>query len=137
MNALFIMPTAVANVASSTTRGGHEQSRPRLSQPLEYSGTLDSYTSNDLTPVIGREYYGVQVADILKSEECDRIIKDLAVMSKSENLPSMSTPSVGNRSLTVNSLQARCSLLAQPSPDPTRNAAVRREAISPCRMREF
>ncbi|KAB8074197.1 hypothetical protein BDV29DRAFT_191104 [Aspergillus leporis] len=74
------MPTAVANVASSTTRGGHEQSRPRLSQPLEYSGTLDSYTSNDLTPVIGREYYGVQVADILKSEECDRIIKDLAVM---------------------------------------------------------
>ncbi|KAE8164957.1 hypothetical protein BDV40DRAFT_99290 [Aspergillus tamarii] len=72
------MPTAVDNTTSATIRGGNEQSRPRISQPLEYTGTLDTYTHNDLTPVIGREYYGVQVAEILKSEECDRIIKDLA-----------------------------------------------------------
>ncbi|KAE8142436.1 hypothetical protein BDV38DRAFT_294326 [Aspergillus pseudotamarii] len=72
------MPTAVDNATPATIRGGNEQSRPRISQPLEYTGTLDAYTHNDLTPVIGREYYGVQVAEILKSEECDRIIKDLA-----------------------------------------------------------
>ncbi|KAE8379601.1 hypothetical protein BDV26DRAFT_259147 [Aspergillus bertholletiae] len=72
------MPTAVGNAATSTLRGGNEESRPRISQPLEYTGTLDTYTHNDLTPVIGREFYGVQVAKILKSEECDRIIKDLA-----------------------------------------------------------
>ncbi|KAE8417844.1 hypothetical protein BDV36DRAFT_255579 [Aspergillus pseudocaelatus] len=72
------MPTAVDNATPATIRGGNEQSRPRISQPLEYTGTLDTYTHNDLTPVIGREYYGVQVAEILKSEECDRIIKDLA-----------------------------------------------------------
>ncbi|KNG88503.1 putative TfdA family taurine dioxygenase [Aspergillus nomiae NRRL 13137] len=72
------MPTAVDNATPATIRGGNEQSRPRISQPLEYTGTLDTYTHHDLTPVIGREYYGVQVAEILKSEECDRIIKDLA-----------------------------------------------------------
>ncbi|KAE8365630.1 hypothetical protein BDV27DRAFT_126549 [Aspergillus caelatus] len=72
------MPTAVDNATPATIRGGNEQSRPRIAQPLEYTGTLDTYTHNDLTPVIGREYYGVQVAEILKSEECDRIIKDLA-----------------------------------------------------------
>ncbi|KAF7617968.1 putative TfdA family taurine dioxygenase [Aspergillus flavus] len=72
------MPTAVDNATPTTIRGGNEQSRPRISQPLEYTGTLDTYTHHDLTPVIGREYHGVQVAEILKSEECDRIIKDLA-----------------------------------------------------------
>ncbi|GAB1199308.1 hypothetical protein APSETT444_008654 [Aspergillus pseudonomiae] len=76
------MPTAVDNATPATIRGGNAQSRPRISQPLEYTGTLDTYTHHDLTPVIGREYYGVQVAEILKSEECDRIIKDLAATTK-------------------------------------------------------
>ncbi|GES62164.1 tfdA family taurine dioxygenase [Aspergillus terreus] len=73
------MPVAVQNPSTPTIRGGHEDARPRIAQPLDYSGTLDSYTHNDLTPVIGREYHGLQVADILKSENCDRVITDLAV----------------------------------------------------------
>lgn len=75
------MPTAVQSASTSTLRGGHEQARPRLEQPLTYSNTLDSYTHHDLTPVIGREYYGVQVAEVLKSENRDQIIKDLAATS--------------------------------------------------------
>ncbi|RAK83935.1 taurine catabolism dioxygenase [Aspergillus costaricaensis CBS 115574] len=73
------MPSAVESASASTIRGGHEESRPRLSEPLQYSGLLDSYTQQDLTPVIGREYKGLQVADILKAENSDQIIKDLAV----------------------------------------------------------
>ncbi|GAB1217982.1 hypothetical protein ATERTT37_007225 [Aspergillus terreus] len=75
------MPVAVQDPSTPTIRGGHEDARPRIAQPLDYSGTLDSYTHNDLTPVIGREYHGLQVADILKSENCERVITDLAVTS--------------------------------------------------------
>ncbi|THC95226.1 hypothetical protein EYZ11_005303 [Aspergillus tanneri] len=62
-----------------TIRGGHEQARPRITQPLEYSGSLDLYFHQDLTPVIGTEYKGIQVAEILQSKQSDQIIKDLAV----------------------------------------------------------
>lgn len=76
------MPAVAANAnAMSTFKGGNEESKPRNSQPLEYSGSLDSYSHNDVTPVIGTEYKGLQVADILKSEQCDQLIKDLAVTS--------------------------------------------------------
>lgn len=75
------MPAVVNPSASTTLRGGHDESRPRISQPLEYSGSLDSYSRSDLTPVIGREYRGLQVADVLKSEDRDRLIRDLAVTS--------------------------------------------------------
>ncbi|KAF9883384.1 hypothetical protein FE257_003551, partial [Aspergillus nanangensis] len=73
------MPAVVPNTSSHTLRGGHEDARPRITQPLQYSGTLDGYKHNDLTPVIGREYYGVQVAEVLQSAQCDKIITDLAV----------------------------------------------------------
>lgn len=61
--------------------GGHEESRTRLSQPLVYSGTLDSFKQNEITPVIGREYYGLQIRDLLAWD--DQHIIDLAATSKS------------------------------------------------------
>ncbi|PLB44519.1 TfdA family taurine dioxygenase [Aspergillus steynii IBT 23096] len=73
------MPVPVETATPSTIRGGHEQSRPRIPKPLEYSGSLDSYPHSDLTPVIGTEYSEIQVAEILKSEQRDRLITDLAV----------------------------------------------------------
>lgn len=72
------MVAPVLDTPVSTIRGGHELARPRLSHPIKYSGSLDNYSHADLTPVIGREYRGLQVAEILKSKDCDRIITDLA-----------------------------------------------------------
>ena len=63
----------------STIVGGHETARPRTLKPLAYSGTLDSFKHQDLTPVIGREFEGLQVTDLLKWG--DEMIKDLAVTS--------------------------------------------------------
>jgi hypothetical protein len=60
--------------------GGHEESRTRLTQPLVYSGTLDRFKQNDITPVIGREYFGLQVRDLLAWD--DQHIKDLASTSE-------------------------------------------------------
>ena len=41
------------------------------------SGSLDKYKHQDLTPVIGREFEGLQVTKLLTADE--QVIKDLAV----------------------------------------------------------
>lgn len=75
------MPSAVSNgAAAANIVGGNPVARPRLSKPLVYSGSLDSFKSADVTPVIGREYEGLQVVDLLKAD--DQVIRDLAVTSK-------------------------------------------------------
>ncbi|KAL3467001.1 hypothetical protein BJX64DRAFT_249407 [Aspergillus heterothallicus] len=72
------MPTVIEDT-HSRIRGGHPDARPRISRPLEYSGSLDRYQHQDLTPVIGREYEGLQVGEILQSPDRDQLIQDLAV----------------------------------------------------------
>ncbi|OAK93413.1 taurine catabolism dioxygenase, partial [Phaeosphaeriaceae sp. SRC1lsM3a] len=57
--------------------GGQVSARSSLLEPLRYTGSLDSYHHQDLTPVIGREFEGLQVTDLLASD--DSVIKDLAV----------------------------------------------------------
>lgn len=68
-----------AHLDASPIKEGGAQSRTRCTEPLVYSGSLDSYTSRELTPVIGREYEGLQVVDLLNASDRDRLIKDLAV----------------------------------------------------------
>lgn len=64
-------------------RGGHSSARSRLLKPLVDSGSLNSFKHQDLTSVIGREYEGLQVTDLLKWG--DDMIRDLAVTSKHLN----------------------------------------------------
>jgi hypothetical protein len=47
-----------------------------LPTPPKYSGSLDQYTSFDVTKVIGREFPDLQISDIL---EDDAKIRDLAI----------------------------------------------------------
>ncbi|KAL1583528.1 hypothetical protein WHR41_07724 [Cladosporium halotolerans] len=55
-----------------------EVARTKLDKPLAYSGLLDCYTQSDLTPVIGTEFEGLQIADILASNN-ESLIRDLAI----------------------------------------------------------
>ncbi|RBQ70888.1 hypothetical protein FVER14953_02347 [Fusarium verticillioides] len=71
------MPSAAPETVSSSILGGDAQSRPRLSEPLTYTGSLDDIPQLDVTPVIGREYNGLQIRDLLQWDE--RHIRDLAV----------------------------------------------------------
>ena len=66
---------------NSSIVGGHSSALPRLLKPLVYSGTLDTFKHRDVTPVIGREFEGLQVTDLLKLG--DDMIRDLAIMSLS------------------------------------------------------
>ena len=59
------------------TRGGSDIARTRCLRPMVNSGSLDNYKHQDLTPVIGREFEGIQVTDLLIGDE--GLIKDLAV----------------------------------------------------------
>lgn len=46
-------------------------------EPLAYSGSLDLYESFDLTNIIGREFPGLQLSEILHD---DAKIRDLAIL---------------------------------------------------------
>ncbi|ANB12097.1 hypothetical protein AWJ20_332 [Sugiyamaella lignohabitans] len=48
----------------------------RTEAPLKPSGALDQYKYTDLTPVIGREYHDIQLAEILDDDDK---IRDLAI----------------------------------------------------------
>ena len=67
--------------------GGNDVARPQLKRPLTYSGTLDRYSYNDLTPVIGREFEGLQITELLKAD--DDVIRDLALTSESNKQTDM------------------------------------------------
>lgn len=50
-------------------------------EPLKLSGALDHFESFDVTPVIGREYVGVNLARWLKAPNSDELLRDLAITS--------------------------------------------------------
>ncbi len=76
------MPSAEPLISDGTKsiHGGHPEARTRCLTPLKYSGSLDRYENFDITPVIGREFHGLQVTELLDAEE--QVIKDLAVTSR-------------------------------------------------------
>ncbi|KAK3681331.1 hypothetical protein B0T22DRAFT_531235 [Podospora appendiculata] len=69
-------PPEVNTTFPTKTLAGHS-SASRLSGPLKYSGSLDSYEQLDFTAVIGREFPELQVSEILHD---DTKIRDLAVL---------------------------------------------------------
>lgn len=51
-------------------------------EPLKLSGALDQFKYFDNTPVIGREYVDVDLAEWLRAPNSDELIRDLAITSK-------------------------------------------------------
>ena len=77
---------------------GKQQAWTRCVEPLVDSGSLQSYAHQDLTPAIGRRFDGLQIVDLLRAPDGDRLIRDLAVTG---------TPSVGLRRCSVDVKQSR------------------------------
>jgi hypothetical protein len=57
-------------------------------EPLKLSGALDHFESFDVTPIIGREFVGVNLAKWLKAPNSDELIRDLAITSNFPHLNS-------------------------------------------------
>ncbi|CAJ2509733.1 Uu.00g056330.m01.CDS01 [Anthostomella pinea] len=71
------MPSATTHaVVGFNIVGGHPDSRPTIDKPLVNSGSLGNFEQNDITPVIGTEFYGLQIRDLLQWK--DQAVKDLA-----------------------------------------------------------
>ncbi|KAF7719090.1 Taurine catabolism dioxygenase TauD/TfdA family protein [Penicillium ucsense] len=64
------------SAAGDNIRGGNPKAQTRCLKPLVYSGSLEKYTYADVTPVIGREFEGLQVTELLSAD--DSVIRDLA-----------------------------------------------------------
>jgi hypothetical protein len=50
-------------------------------EPLKLSGALDHFESFDVTPIIGREFVGVNLARWLRAPNSDELLRDLAITS--------------------------------------------------------
>ena len=55
---------------------------PQHREPLKLSGALNGVDYFDVTPCIGREYKGVDLAEWLKAPNSDELLRDLAITSK-------------------------------------------------------
>lgn len=48
-------------------------------EPLKLSGALDKYEHFDVTPIIGREFVDVDLAEFLSAPNSDELLRDLAI----------------------------------------------------------
>lgn len=60
-----------------------EQAQPNLEtghrEPLKLSGALDQFKQFEVTPVIGKEFVDVDLAEWLRAPNSDELIRDLAI----------------------------------------------------------
>lgn len=61
-------------------------------EPLKLSGALDKYESFDVTPVIGREFVNVDLAELLNAPNSDELIRDLAITGLSPGVHILCPP---------------------------------------------
>jgi hypothetical protein len=54
-------------------------------EPLKLNGALDRFESFDVTPVIGREFVGVNLAEWLRAPNSDELLRNLAITSKKKS----------------------------------------------------
>ena len=73
-------PSAIDNQENVPIRAKNGQTRVGL----ESTGSLDKFDSDDLTPVIGREFANTNIVeDILNAPNADQLLRDLAITSMS------------------------------------------------------
>lgn len=62
---------------------GGSKTNGHYPQPLKQSGSLDKFDSEDVTPVIGREFPSANIVnDFLNAPDADALLRDLAITSK-------------------------------------------------------
>ena len=63
--------------------GGQAEELPKLNtahrEPLKPTGVLDKFEQFDVTPVIGREFVDVDLAEWLKAPNSDELLRELAI----------------------------------------------------------
>lgn len=71
------VPTPVVPVTKDTASA----TKYLQKKPLKLSGSLDSFESFDVTPIIGREFPAANLKEWLHSPNSDALLRDLAITS--------------------------------------------------------
>lgn len=59
-----------------------EAPKQQYPEPLKFSGALDQFKHEDTTPIIGREFFDVNIVDdLLNGENADERLRDIAITS--------------------------------------------------------
>lgn len=56
-----------------------------IKTPMQLAGALDKFESFDVTPVIGKEFPNANLAEWLKADNADELIRDLAITGKNNH----------------------------------------------------
>ncbi|CAM1500390.1 Fc.00g095520.m01.CDS01 [Cosmosporella sp. VM-42] len=71
------------NIKKKVLPGSEDQGSPNLEtghhEPLKLSGALQHFEQFDVTPVIGKEFVDVDLAEWLKAPNSDELLRDLAI----------------------------------------------------------
>lgn len=87
----------------ATAKQSHDALPQRLDghkDPLKLSGVLDQFKHFDVTPVIGREFVGIDLVRWLRAPNSDELLRDLAITSTSGGLSAFSMPANNPQSLS-------------------------------------
>ena len=72
----------VHEVSFKNKEAPKEATQQRYPEPLKLSGALDHFKHEDTTPIIGREFIGVNIVDdLLNGENADERLRDIAITS--------------------------------------------------------
>lgn len=77
-------PTTIDNIPNPVipvTRDTDSATKSFQKEPLKLSGSLESFESFDVTPVIGREFPTANLKEWLDSPNSDALLRDLAITS--------------------------------------------------------
>lgn len=69
-----------ANGGNTVAIKGQLSTPPIQTVPLKSSGTLNSYSLKEITPVIGSEFLDANVVDMLRAPNADKLLRDLAIL---------------------------------------------------------
>ena len=79
---LILAATMVADQTNGSSHTNGASKQQLIREPLVYSGGLDTFKSFDVTTIIGREFPDVQLTNLMRSPDADRLFRDLAITSE-------------------------------------------------------
>ena len=83
------MPGITIDSTNDTVNGhvstnGQVDGKPVIPKytPMQLSGALDKFESLEVTPCLGTEFRNVSLAEWMRAENSDALLRDLAILSK-------------------------------------------------------
>lgn len=71
-----------ATTATTATKNKQSSSSSYPREPLQLRGVLDKFAYEEATPLLGREYPGVNIVDdLLRAPDSDALLRDVAITS--------------------------------------------------------